>query len=80
MAHKDNNSLPLRLVLSVLERQLSNLDRSQEVSISVNLNVVDGVGELIDVIRLGEAHLNSINQKINKFHRGLVKRTFFQPC
>jgi len=61
VANKNNDSLSLRLVLSMLQRKLSDLDGGQEISVTVDLDVVDGVGKLLTVIGLGQSHLNSFS-------------------
>jgi hypothetical protein len=53
VANENNDSLSLRFVLSVLQRKLSDLDGGQEISVSVDLDVVDGIGQLLAVIGLG---------------------------
>jgi hypothetical protein len=53
VANENNDSLSLRLVLSVLQRKLSDLDGGQKISVSVDLDVVDGIRQLLTVIGLG---------------------------
>jgi len=61
MANKNNDSLSLRLVLSMLQRKLGDLDGGQEIRVTVDLDVVDGVGQLLTVIGLSQSHLNSFS-------------------
>lgn len=55
MANENDNALSLGLVHSVLERQLGYLNRGDNVSVTLNLNVVDAVDQVSNLIRLGEA-------------------------
>lgn len=41
MSNKNNDSLPLRFVLSVLKRKLGHFHRREDISPAINMNVID---------------------------------------
>jgi hypothetical protein len=66
VTHEDDDSLSCCLVLSVLERQLCNLDRSDDVCLSLNLDVSNAVDDCSDFVGLGESEFNS-TELLTKF-------------
>jgi len=59
MSTEDDNPLLLEFVLSMLQRQLRHLDRSEDIGISVDLDIGDTVDKVADVIGLSKSQLNS---------------------
>ena len=62
MPNEHHNSLPLGLVLSMLQGKLCNLHGSQNISSSINVNIVNGIDQVTNLIGLRQSQLNSINQ------------------
>ena len=64
VADKDDDSLPLALVLPVLQGELSNLDSCEHVrGLPGDLDVVDRVNQVSNLIGLSKSQLNSVLTK-----------------
>jgi hypothetical protein len=60
----------------MLESELSNLNCSDEISLSNNLDVVDAVDQVSNLVGLGHSQFRSINQILAK---SLLKITYLLP-
>jgi len=59
MPNEHHDSLSLRFVLSVLQRELSDLDSRQDVGSSINVDIVNCIDQVTDLIGLRQSQLNS---------------------
>ena len=69
MSNEHNDSLSLRLVLSMLKSKLGYLDGSQYISITLDLNVIDTINQISNFVRLSNsqfASIKSVNQILVK--------------
>lgn len=63
MPDEDDDSLSLRFVLSVLERQLGHFDSCKNVSFTIDVDVVDCVDQVADFVRLGKSEFDSFSSQ-----------------
>jgi len=59
MPNEHHNSLSLRLVLSMLQGKLCDLHCGQNISTSINVNIVNGIDQVTNLIGLRQSQLNS---------------------
>lgn len=66
MADEYDDALSRSLVHTMLERELGDLDRLENVRVTADRDLVHATDELRDVIRLRQAQLTSINQILGR--------------
>lgn len=59
VSNEDDDSLSLRLVLSVLEGQLGNLDGGDQVSLALDLDVIDTIDKVANLVCVRQSQFGS---------------------